>query len=533
MPVDLILGTAGHVDHGKTSLIRSLTGVDTDRLPEEKRRGITIDLGFAQLVLGDFRLGIVDVPGHERFVRNMLAGATGMDLALLIVAADEGVKQQTREHLDILRMVDVHGGVIAITKADLVTDDWMELVEADVRDLVKGSVLEDAPMVRTSSVTEYGLDRLRDELVQAAQRICRGGEALAAPAGRLFRLAIDRSFSVQGHGTVVTGSVSSGLARVGEELVIEPGEIAVRVRGLEHHDQSVTEVRRGQRAAVNLGGVHHDAIRRGQELASRGFLAPSKLLTAWISLLPDSPKLRSRARVRVHLGTAEVIATTVLLDCSVLEPGGSALVQLFLAEEVVATWNQPLVIRCQSPARTMGGGRVLEPNAAKLGRPDQETLAQLQALRNALPLDRAAATLYLAGWRGWQVEQLPRLAGVTADESLVVSLRGRGELHEIQVSPQRVLRVHRHWLDRAADQIAEFLDKLHAQSPLKLTFPIHSVHSAFAWLGEPAVIDAVLKRLDDAGRIRRSPGGIALEGRGPKLTRAQQLLFERIGRLVS
>jgi selenocysteine-specific elongation factor len=222
------------------------------------------------------------------------------------------------------------------------------------------------------------------------------------------------------------------------------------------------------------------------------------------------------------------MATTVLLDCPLLEPGGSALVQFFLAEEVVATWNQPLVIRCQSPARTMGGGRVLEPNAAKRGRPDQETLGQLQALRNSSPLDRAAATLYLAGWRGWQVEQLPRLAGVSADESLVASLKGRGVLHEIQVSPLRVLRVHQHSLDWAADQVVGFLDKLHAQSPLKLTFPVHSVRSAFAWLGEPAVIDAVLKQLDDTGRIRRTPSGIALEGRGPKLTRAQQLLLSEL-----
>ncbi len=525
MPVDLILGTAGHVDHGKTSLIRALTGVDTDRLPEEKRRGITIDLGFAQLVLGETRLAIVDVPGHERFVRNMLAGATGMDLALLIVAADEGVKQQTREHLDILRMVDVRGGVIVISKADLVTDDWLELVEADVRELVAGSALEGAAMVRTSTVTGRGLDQLRQELAEAAHRICSARAAEAAPAGKLFRLAIDRTFSVPGHGTVVTGTVASGSTRVGDELVIEPGEIAVRVRGLQHHERPVTEVHRGQRAAVNLAGVHHDAIRRGQELAALGYLATSKLLTAWITLLPDAPQLRNRARVRVHLGTAEVMASAAFLDRTVLEPGGSAPIQLFLAEGVVATWNQPLVIRSQSPARTIGGGRVLEPNAAKLRRPVEETLRQLQVLRTSSSLDRAAATLYLAGWRGWHPDQLPRLAGVPADDSLVAALASRGLLNEIHVSPLRTLRVHQHALDQAAGQIAEFLGKLHARSPLKLTFPVTNVYSAFAWLGEHAAIDAVLKRLEATGRIRFSPRGVGLKGRGPELTRAQQTLW--------
>ncbi len=530
MPVDLILGTAGHVDHGKTSLIRALTGVDTDRLPEEKRRGITIDLGFAQLALGDFRLGIVDVPGHERFVRNMLAGATGMDLALLVVAADEGVKQQTREHLDILRMVDVRGGVIVITKADMTSDEWIELVEAEVRDLVQGTVLAGAPLVRTSTVSGSGLDRLRDELVQAASRAIGARAADAGPAGGPFRLAIDRSFSVPGHGTVVTGTVASGTARVGDELVIEPGGIAVRVRGLHHHDQPSGEVHRGQRAAINLAGVHHDAIRRGQELASPGYLAPSKLLTAWITLLPDSPKLRSRARVRVHLGTAEVMASAVLLDRTVLEPGGSTLVQFFLAEGVVATWNQPLVIRGQSPARTIGGGRIVEPNAAKLRRPDEATLGQLQALRSGSPLERAAATLYLAGWRGWQPADLPRLCGVTGDDPLVASLASQGELREIRVSPTRTLRVHRHTLDQAAEQIVEFLGKLHTRSPLALAFPASTVQSAFTWLGEAAAVDAVLEQLRAAGRIRLTPSGIGLEGRGPKLTRAQQtLLTELVG----
>ncbi len=223
MTTDLILGTAGHIDHGKTSLIRALTGVDTDRLPEEKKRGITIDLGFAELVLGQYRLGIVDVPGHERFVRNMLAGATGMDLALLVVAADDSIKPQTREHLEILRLLDLHAGVIAITKCDLADPDWIALVEEEVRELVAETFLAHAPVVRTSASSLEGLEQLRQELLAAAQRAA-ATRAQSVPHAP-FRMAIDRTFTIAGHGTVVTGSVSSGSCRLGDELVIEPGHL--------------------------------------------------------------------------------------------------------------------------------------------------------------------------------------------------------------------------------------------------------------------------------------------------------------------
>jgi selenocysteine-specific elongation factor len=527
MPADLILGTAGHVDHGKTSLIRALTGVDTDRLPEEKRRGITIDLGFAHLALGDYRLGIVDVPGHERFVRNMLAGATGMDLAMLIVAADEGVKEQTREHLDVLRMLDLRGGVIVITKADLVSPEWMELVEAEVRQLVQGTVLASAAMIRTSSVSGLGLDQLRDELLLAAQR---AAPCLAAPIGMPFRMAIDRSFSVAGHGTVVTGSVASGVARLGDELSIEPGGVAVRVRGLHQHDTAVDEVHRGQRAAINLAGIHHDAVRRGQELATPGHLLPSKLLTAQIELLADAPELRSRMRLRVHLGTAEVLAAAALIDRGALEPGEAAAVQLFLAEPAVATWNQPLVLRSESPVRTIGGGRILEPNAVRLRRPNELTLAMLAALRSGDSLARAAASLFLAGWRGWQPADLPRVAGAPADEAIFTALVGRGELVEIRISPTRVVRVHRQTVEQTGQQVAELLARLHDQHPLKVAFPRSAIYSGFAWLGEPAVLDAVLDQLRTAGRINVSASGVALVDRGPKLSRAEQaLLIELVG----
>ncbi|MGH7134195.1 MAG: selenocysteine-specific translation elongation factor, partial [Pirellulales bacterium] len=319
MPTDLILGTAGHIDHGKTSLVKALTGVDTDRLPEEKQRGITIDLGFAELVLGDFRLGIVDVPGHERFVRNMLAGATGIDLALLVVAADDSVKPQTREHLEILRLLKLEAGVVALTKCDLPEPDWIDLVEAEVRELVSDTFLRTAAIVRTSVTTGAGLPQLKEALAAAAAQAARSAriERLNAP----FRLAIDRSFTIAGHGTVVTGSIASGRVKVGDALVVEPGAVEVRVRGLQSHDRPCEEVHRGQRAAINLAGIHHGEIHRGQELATPGYLAPSRILTADIALAATAPRaLKNRTRVRVHLGTAELISSLVLLDGERLEP---------------------------------------------------------------------------------------------------------------------------------------------------------------------------------------------------------------------
>ena len=524
MPTHFILGTAGHIDHGKTSLIRALTGIDTDRLPEEKRRGITIDLGFANLQVGRFQLGIVDVPGHERFVRNMLAGATGMDLALLVIAADDSIKQQTREHLDILRMLDLKAGLIALTKCDLVESDWLDLVEQEVRQFVRGTVLEDSPIVRTSVLTGHGLDELRRGLESIAGR----AEQVALEAeGAPFRMAIDRTFTVAGHGTVVTGSIASGLARVGHELVIEPGGIAVRVRGLQNHDAAVEEVGRGQRAAINLAGVHHDAIRRGQELAAPGHLLPSKLLTVQVSLLSDAPPLRNRSRLRVHLGTAEILASVALLHKERLMSGESGLAQLYLAEPAVATWNQPLVLRSESPVATIGGGRVLEPNAQRLRRPDEQTLGQVRLLQSKEPVERAGASLFLAGTKDWHEADLPRMAGVSSSGKTREELFARGLLVEVLVAPTRRVSLHVQVMEQLAKRVEAALLSLHQKNPLKMQFPKDSIAHGFEYL-EPAVLSAVLTRLEKGGRVRISPQGLALVGQGPKLSRNEQSLYQQL-----
>lgn len=525
--IDLILGTAGHIDHGKTSLVRALTGVDTDRLPEEKRRGITIDLGFAEMVIGEHRLGIVDVPGHERFVRNMLAGASGVDLALLVVAADDSVKPQTREHLEILRLLDLEEGVIALTKCDLVSEEWLQLVEEEVRELVAGSFLAQAPLVRTSAATGAGMEPLRAALKDAAERASHAPR-LARLEGP-FRMAIDRGFTVAGHGTVVTGSISSGRVRIGDTLTIEPEGLTVRVRGLQNHDRIVEEAHRGQRAAINLAGVHHEAIRRGQELATPGHLAPSRLITAQLSLLASAPRpLKNRQRVRIHLGTAEFMASVALLDRDRLDPGESCPAQLFLAEAVAAVWGQPLVVRSESPVATIGGGRVLDPRAERLRRSDDESRRYVNDLASPDSVQRAAAAAYLSGLRAWRPEDLARAAGIPDVNAAYERMRERGELVEMALSPTRQVRLHRRVFERLESRIIGVLEKMHDREPLRSLLDRARLASRFDFLHEPGLFEAALASLARQGRVRIAGTRVGLADRGPKLSRNEQKLLEQL-----
>ena len=524
MTTDLILGTAGHIDHGKTALIGALTGIDTDRLPEEKKRGITIELGFAELLLDDYRLGVVDVPGHERFVRNMLAGATGMDLALLVVAADDSIKPQTREHLDILRLLELPAGVIALTKSDLVEDEWIELVEEEIRQQVAGTFLADAPIVRTSAKTGAGLDDLRHELLQAA-RLATAARSQAA-AGAPFRMAIDRVFSIAGHGTVVTGSIASGQTHVGEQLVIEPGGISVRVRGLQNHDRGVQQVQRGQRAAINLAGVRHDEVGRGQELASLGHLSPSRLLTVNLSLIDSMLRpLKNRARLRLHVGTAELVASVRLLDREQLAAGESAPAQLFLSAPAVTTWMQPFVVRSQSPVMTVGGGQVLVPAAEKIRSVDDEVLEMIAALADTDPLRRASAALFFTGLKDWQPADLARSAGIDDVAAAHRELIANGDLREITISPTRVLRLHRRTFERLGDRIESGLGKMHDRQPLSAAVDRNQLSQRFSYLGDSALLETLLAALRDEGRITLTRSRVGLTGRQPQLSQNERKLL--------
>ncbi len=524
----LILGTAGHIDHGKTTLIRALTGTETDRLPEEKKRGITIELGYASLQLGDVRMGIVDVPGHEKFVRQMLAGATGMDIALLIIAADDSVKQQTREHFSILKLLGLRVGVIALTKIDLVEEEWCELVTHEIRELVAGTFLTDAPIVPVSSKTGQGIEDLKRALSEAAQQITRDepGENVQAP----FRMAIDRTFAVEGFGTVVTGSVSSGQVSVGEFLEIQPQGLTVKVRGLQNHDENAQHVSRGQRAAINLTGVHHDQVLRGDELATVGHLQPTLQLGIELQVLEDLEKpIKDRQRVRLHIGTTEVAANLRLPKSrNQLAPGETGVAILYLSGPVVAVWGQPYVIRWESPALTLGGGRVLFANRLQTPKPTTLDWKYLQQLDSIVPEERVAATVFLLGFSEWKTGELPRLAGVNNPDSLLEPLVAQRQLLRIVLSKERQLLVHRDRISELTELIASQLERLHRQFPLRMGHPIVELRNRFSYLPTPEIFNNAVKSMSESGRLVVSGTTVSLEGYGPKLSKGERLLFEDI-----
>ena len=527
MLTDLILGTAGHIDHGKTSLIGALTGTNTDRLPEEKKRGITIELGYAHLELPPFRLGIVDVPGHEKFVRQMLAGATGMDLALLVVAGDDSVKQQTKEHLDILRMLDLPAGVIALTKCDLSDSDWLDLVEDEIRTLVSDTFLKDAPIIRTSAKSGRGIEELKSALTNAAQIVAETdrGNRKNAP----FRMAIDRAFTIDGHGTVVTGSVSSGEVKVADQILIQPGNKSVRVRGIQNHDQSAECVARGQRAAINLAGVHHQEIGRGHELCAVNHLLPTSLMTVKLHLLDRITKpLKDRTRIRFHIGTAELLGNVRLLDTPELKPGESCMAQIFLNEPAVAVWNQPFVVRRQSPMETVGGGRVLCPTAKRIKKATPADLKTMNDLSSSDSLVRASASAYLADDLGWVPSDLARGAGIVNVDEVYEQLKEAGDLIEIRVSQTRSVIIHRERFNGLADRLMKTLERLHKQQPLRFAHARSVVEVEFKYLEQPELLNLVIEELKRQKKVNANVNSIGIVGYGPKLSKGQKALLDEL-----
>jgi selenocysteine-specific elongation factor len=515
MPRDLILGTAGHIDHGKTSLVKALTGIDCDRLPEEKARGITIDIGFATLNLEEFRLGIVDVPGHERFIKNMLAGATGIDLAMLVVAADDSVMPQTREHLEILRLLGLRHGLIALTKCDLVDATTREVVELEIHELVQGTFLEQAPIIRTSAHTGEGLP----ELKAALQEVCRQVEQRTGQ--EWFRMAIDRSFVIQGHGTVVTGSVTSGSIRLGDELEWLPRGEKVRVRSLQNHDQPVDEVRRGQRGALNLAGVHHEDVIRGQELATPGYLVPARVLTVRLHCLANVNRpIKHRLPVRFHLGTAEVMGTLALLDADAIRPGGWGLAQVFLEEPVTATWGQPFVIRGSSATQTLGGGQVLQPVARKIRRRHLEMLERIERLWSGNAEQRALTVAWFSGFAGFTAADLVRGANIAPDQSseLIQQLTTNGSLVDVGTSSTRRLLLHADMIKELDDRILSVLSRLHEEFPLMSAHDRRKVQSQLDYVGDDALVHAAVDRLIQQKRVVGDLRRIARADHKPKLS---------------
>ena len=524
---DLILGTAGHIDHGKTSLVAALTGTNTDRLPEEKKRGITIELGYAFLDIPPFQIGIVDVPGHEKFVRQMLAGATGIDLAMLVVAANDSVKQQTREHLDILRILDLPAGIIAITKADLVEPDWLELVQEEVRGMVQETFLHDAPMIATSAKTGDGIDELKAAIIQSAEIASSSNRQLRINAP--FKMAIDRAFTIEGHGTVVTGSVSSGTAKVGDSLEIQPGGQQVRVRSVQNHDKQSESVHRGQRAAINLSGIALQDVGRGQEICAPGHLNASQLLTVELFMLNTAQKpLKDRKKVRFHVGTAELLGTVKLLDKLEVSPGESALAQVYLNEAAVAIWNQPFVIRRESPVFTIGGGRILDPNAEKIRQASDVDVAMLKLLSSSTEFERAKGAAYFHCSSGWDPAELPRTAGIFSVEETLQQLLDSEEIIKLKLSASRDLLIQKDRFEQFCQRVMKTLEKLHAEFPLRFKHAKSDLESRFSYLDSKELLSAAIKKLRSDKKIELNESSIGLVGAGPKLSKGEKQLLEQI-----
>ena len=455
----IIVGTAGHIDHGKSTLIEALTGTHPDRLEEEKRRGITIDLGFAFLEDGGVRFGFVDVPGHERFVKNMLAGASGVDLVLLVIAADEAIKPQTREHFEICRLLGVKRGVIALTKSDLVDVQSRELARMEVEEFVKGSFLANAAIVPVSAKNGDGLADLKRALQDAASQITE------KDAGRYFRLPVDRSFPVKGFGTVVTGTLISGQVAIGDEVELLPDGKRLRVRGLQSGGKSVERAEAGQRTAVNLAGVEHTALRRGMVIAAPGRFRATRRIDVRLELLALAPPLKHRTRIHFHSGTSETIGEVYLYDKSELAPAGSNLAQLRLQDEVVLVKGDRFIARQFSPVITIGGGEVLDPLARRPTKKDTGRVAFLETLER--------------GSREHAVRAITErnVLGVPAAEIIARTGWLERELHEAAnnlakakavriVSAEPLVLFSEPRFREICDKLCERVEKFHKENPL-------------------------------------------------------------------
>jgi selenocysteine-specific elongation factor len=524
----LIAGTAGHIDHGKSALVLALTGIDPDRLEEEKKRGITIDLGFAHLDLGEgIRVGFIDVPGHERFVRNMLAGVGGIDLVILVVAADESIKPQTREHFDICKLLGIRKGLVAITKSDLVDREIMDLVRLEVQEFVRGSFLEDAPLLQVSAKTGEGLEALKDELRRLALEVTPKPEELP------FRLPIDRAFVMKGFGTVVTGTLIAGRIDKDAEVEIYPLGRRVRVRGIEVHNAPAPTALAGQRTAVNLPGLEAKEIARGMVLAPPGLFQATSCLDCRLNLLPAARPLKNRARFHFHCGTAETIAEVVLLDRKELEPGSSAFAQLRLSEPSVLMPGDRFIIRQFSPVTTIGGGSVLDNQPARHRIGDAAVVQLLETLEKGDSevrlewLVRQAGEASLAGLvsrTGWHAAEVLRVGKVLASTHRLSLLGQPPELF-----------VHGEHFQELARRVIEQLETFHAQNPLVAGLPKEDLRSRIDRRNSPQhappsnlLFNALLQTLAAQGKVEVQGETVRLAGRTIQLTPEEQLAKDHI-----
>jgi selenocysteine-specific elongation factor len=516
----LILGTSGHIDHGKTALVKSLTGVDTDRLLEEKARGITIELGFADFAPSeDLRMGVVDVPGHEGFIRNMLAGATGMDVVLMVVAADEGMMPQTREHLEIVRLLGVEKMVVALTKSDLVEEEWLPLVEEEVREALRDTPYSGAPIVVTSTVTGDGIETLKKNLTEEAEH---AGER---PSEDLVRLPIDRAFTVRGTGTVVTGTLWSGRLSMGDAVVLQPSGVRGRVRGLQVHGIPVDHAGAGERTAVAITGgeIDLESAERGQVLVADGSWDATAMLTARLRVVQGTGwTVKHGQRVRVHLGTAEVMSRVVTLDGGEVRPGDEGWVQLRLERPLLARTRDRFVIRSYSPVTTIGGGIVAEalPPKRKKLRADEAT--ELEILIDGEAPHALGAALRLASWLGIAVDEVPVLTGLPPTE-------GRAAQAALTEDGARVAggrMFDRSIVEAARTLIDDVVDAFHRDQPLRAGITVELLRQTVPSHDQGRLADVLLSEAVASGSLEVRESVASRPGYEPAVTAVQREIMD-------
>jgi selenocysteine-specific elongation factor len=516
----VIVGTAGHIDHGKSTLVEALTGTHPDRLEEEKRRGITIDLGFAFLSIDAVRLGFVDVPGHERFVRNMLAGAGGIDLLMLVVAADESIKPQTREHFDICRLLAIPRGVVAITKADLVEPHQLDLVRLEIEDVVRGSFLEGASVVPVSVHTSRGLEDLKRELANAARL------APARSAARHLRLPIDRSFAMKGFGTVVTGTLTSGELKIEDEVELYPAGRRLRVRGIQSEGKALQTAVAGQRTAVNLAGIDHTEIQRGMTLGPPAIFEPTDRLDARVTLLSSARPLKNRARVRFHQGTLETTAEVTLLDRGELAAAESAWAQLRLGEKTLLLPEDRFILRQFSPAATLGGGVVIDVKAPRHRRNDASIPRHLQVLEKGSRTEILQAMAAVAP-NGLALGEILARTGWLETEirDAASSLREKGHLRTVAEQP--LILASASSVANCTSALRSAVEAYHQANPLLPGIPRQELR---ARVKNPRLelFETSLRDLLAAGALTIAGDIVQKSGRRVELTPEESVAKERI-----
>lgn len=527
MEKNIILGTAGHIDHGKTSLVRALTGIETDRLKEEKERGITIELGFAYLDLPNGqRVGIVDMPGHEKFVKNMVAGSSGIDVVAMVIAADEGVMPQTREHMEICNLMGIRDGMIALTKIDMVDEDLRELALDDIQEFVKGTFLEGKPIIPVSSVTNEGLDLF----VGTLQTICQN--LPERKFSSIFRLPVDRVFSMKGFGTVITGTLASGTIHVGDDIMVYPRRIISKVRGIQVHSSGVELAGPGTRTAINFQGLDKDSVIRGDVLSTPDALIESYMVDAHFHYLKSNAKpAKNRTRVRFHSGTSEILGYLILLDREELTPGEEACVQFRLESPVCLIKDDRYVIRSYSPIRTIGGGAILNPASRKHKIMDETTIQGLESLLPDDPEQTLSYFLSLREHEGLSFTELRVMTNIP-DKKLTAGLQKMlAKQQVILTDKDRQVYISGSFFDAFKDKLLEKLDAYHKENPLKEGMPTQELKSKFQYIDDAKFFNLLFAKLTKENMIVIDKNIIKLAGHEVELKVDQHEIKEKIRKI--